>query len=905
MASKTFNRRPFTVNTPSSSDIKNYFLNQANWKGLIQNKNFLAVDQESFEDCNNVYVDNTNIIKSRPSVKRKAVVADIIANLNLEDVHRYGDLILYYSDKTLYITIQGLFNDSIVVGSEYKIVQVKDKLLVFSTNGLFGIDKDGNQYAPEVYVPKTKLISLDGDEQNLESKNIFTDDQITVYLYTSDNLDIRTTLLGKKVKVEMDGETFEFTFDKYLNYRLFSDLVRIPKDITLTKRIKQTDTEVYELSYIPFTISSKNTYAYFDINTRGVYYSVDGKIFRNVFTISESQLFDETYCNNVEIRFCRENPAILTFILKDKDGLGAGLYFFSVEPDMIDGSLRYPVLTKIAVMSNNKDVLSNYDALDYNHYAYSTYSGVMDYKINVVKPDGDELVKNIGLGIFIHLALSAIRLTSNFLYFATAYESNLGTDNILINKEIVKQKLAGDSRTGFSAYHAFYDFALIGDSGYAYALEPNNAGMYELITINDTFESTMYPQRIYIKDGILYRANQIYQASTDENIGHTINASTGTYGNYYVNNSQNNSEYVFICAMYNDYAVVRSTNVQEVLELQVLNKGNESYNNIVPSHIAELNNFYLSEGSNLYISQKTENDAVYFPEINKQTFTSKITNLHPLSESEMGIFLEDEIWYSYLTENGYAYTKSRLDFGCKDGNDVETSFDGKYTLFDTERGFAALAYQDFVASTEQSVTFISENIKALYDKFRAKPVKLVKFKDYLFLYNDSILVFDFRTGSWWPWTISNLNRIIRDDELMLIKEGKLCRFDFTSVKYYDACTVKEDIDWHITSQKLHLNANNNYKHIINMTFSAVENEDANTSLSVNLTVNNYRHFVDEGKEEVFDYRVQLIRTFVKRLNYGKVREFQYTLRMDDENAIKLPLSLSAISIKYKIGGQVR
>jgi hypothetical protein len=140
---------------------------------------------------------------------------------------------------------------------------------------------------------------------------------------------------------------------------------------------------------------------------------------------------------------------------------------------------------------------------------------------------------------------------------------------------------------------------------------------------------------------------------------------------------------------------------------------------------------------------------------------------------------------------------------------------------------------------------------------------------------------------------------------MLIKEGKLCRFDFTSAKYFDMCTVKEDIDWRITSQKLHLNANNNYKHIVNMTFSAVENEDANTSLSINLTVKNYRHFVDEGKEEVFDYRVQLIRTFVKRLNYAKVREFQYTLRMDDENAIKLPLSLSAISIKYKIGGQVR
>ena len=903
MASKTFNRRPYAVNTPSSSDVKNYFLSQANWKGLIQNKNFLAVDQESFEDCNNVYVDNTNVLKSRPSVKRKAVISNTIASLNLENVHHYGDLILYYSDKTLYITINGLLINSIVVGSEYKIVQVKDKLIVFSTKGLFGIDKDGNQYTPHVYVPKTKLVSIDGDEQDLESKNIFTDDQITVYLYTSDNLDVRTTLLGKKVKVEIDGEAFEFTFDKYLNYRLFTNLVIIPNDIILTKRIKDANNEVHELSYVPFTVSSKNTYAYFDINTRGVYYSVDGKIFRNVLTISESQLFNETYCNNVEIRFCRDNPAILTFILREPDTIGACLYFFSVESDMTDGSLRYPILTKIEPLSNSKYVLSNYDVLDYNHYACNSYEGYNLNRLYIVEPNGTKTIKSIAVGDFTYLAISAITLTQNYLYFTTVYATDTTS-----KKEIVTSPIGNDVYNRFTITRWFYDFDIIGGGGgYAYSLLENNISGCELVKINSysNFESKTYPYKLYVKDGILYKSNQIYQASTDENIGSVINSNTGTHGNYYLNNVQNNSEYVFLYAMYADYAVIKSTNVQEVLELQVLNKGNESYNNIVPSHIAELNNFYFSEGSNLYISQKTENDEVYFPEINKQTFTSKITNLHPLSESEMGIFLEDEIWYSYLTENGYAYTKSRLDFGCKDGNDVETSFDGKYTLFDTERGFAALAYQDFVASTEQSVTFVSENIKALYDKFRVKPVKLVKFKDYLFLYNDSILVFDFRTGSWWPWTISNLNRIIRDDELILIKEGKLCRFDFTSVKYFDMCTVKEDIDWHITSQKLHLNANNNYKHIVNMTFSAVENEDANTSLSINLTVKNYRHFVDEGKEEVFDYRVQLIRTFVKRLNYAKVREFQYTLRMDNENAIKLPLSLSAISIKYKIGGQVR
>ena len=54
---KTFNRSPLQVNTPSSSDIKNYFFNHYNWKGVNNDKNFLAVDQETFADAKNVYAD--------------------------------------------------------------------------------------------------------------------------------------------------------------------------------------------------------------------------------------------------------------------------------------------------------------------------------------------------------------------------------------------------------------------------------------------------------------------------------------------------------------------------------------------------------------------------------------------------------------------------------------------------------------------------------------------------------------------------------------------------------------------------------------------------------------------------------------------------------------------------------
>ena len=44
---------------------------------------------------------------------------------------------------------------------------------------------------------------------------------------------------------------------------------------------------------------------------------------------------------------------------------------------------------------------------------------------------------------------------------------------------------------------------------------------------------------------------------------------------------------------------------------------------------------------------------------------------------------------------------------------------------------------------------------------------------------------------------------------------------------------------------------------------------------------------------------------IQRLNYSKINEFQYQLSYDEENAIEIPLSINSISIKYKIGGQVR
>ena len=91
----------------------------------------------------------------------------------------------------------------------------------------------------------------------------------------------------------------------------------------------------------------------------------------------------------------------------------------------------------------------------------------------------------------------------------------------------------------------------------------------------------------------------------------------------------------------------------------------------------------------------------------------------------------------------------------------------------------------------------------------------------------------------------------------------------------------------------------------NATFNA-------SSLDCKLQINSYRKQLDgnignDNEYTVIEYDIESARTYVQRLNYSKVNEFQYLLSDNEETAIsaRIPLSLNNITVKYKIGTQVR
>lgn len=387
---------------------------------------------------------------------------------------------------------------------------------------------------------------------------------------------------------------------------------------------------------------------------------------------------------------------------------------------------------------------------------------------------------------------------------------------------------------------------------------------------------------------------------------------------------------------------VNSTN--NVITVSELTEGEINY--FLPEHDALLSNYYFSKDNKLYISSpavqlnvntdKTISETKidfewYLPEINKQEFDFDITNLHTISNTDVAIFFEHSVSYVNWDSDvqAYRYWKSKLQTGCKPGCDVLTTYDGKYVVFTSERGLVALTSQEFMATTEQAITYLSDTIYNMFQEYitdstSANEVKLFKQSYWIIAYKQDskkILVLDIRNNSWWVFTLLyDTTKLIKyHDDIDVLLNHNMYDFDKSEVNYYDNDGTKHKIHWFIKSQKLHFNATNYYKHIVNMTFISVhdktllENATFNvSSLDCKLQINSYRKQLDgnignDNEYTVLEYTIESARTYVQRLNYSKVNEFQYLLSDNEETAIsaRIPLSLNNITVKYKIGTQVR
>lgn len=399
-----------------------------------------------------------------------------------------------------------------------------------------------------------------------------------------------------------------------------------------------------------------------------------------------------------------------------------------------------------------------------------------------------------------------------------------------------------------------------------------------------------------------------YLHYADDNIPLLQNSDNFTF-NYrpvYVDN--NNIIYYDISTKYLWTSNYEGTISADVITWPTDDEGNElpHYKLFTPNLVYNFVSNVISINNTMYWSSKRDGK-VYFPEIDNNSFEDDITAFVTFSQTSLGVFLEDSVYeFQYdSSKDAYLLTPTKLVLGNKKGADVLLSYDGSNIFVTTLKGLSALNYQDFVQSTEQTYSYLTENIMTEYDEFNTSPIKLYQYKDWLFMYKQdstTMLILDIRTSSWWMWNLKYpITKIVFDGvDLLVIQNQKLEYFDFNDKTVFDDGV--HPFSWNFESQKLHFDAPNNYKHIRSLTVITTESE---TSLRYKLNFVNYRNLNNLSETDTVEYQIDALGSLIKRVNFIKTNAFQFRISNDPTDDKPKAFVTSDVALKYRITERVR
>lgn len=977
---RTINRQPYTVKQLDYGDVKYKFFNHSNWKGVCDDKNYLGVDQETFADSKNVYVDSEGLLKSRPSVKQYIMTQQGLQYIY--DLWTFGQWTVYKTGDTSLVFVKGdkVSQTLNTTNKDFRLILADEKIFIFEPNKLWYVDLTAETISKidgkdKIYVPVTKYVVL-GKETSQESPNVLTTSYITRYSYTKG--ESVAELIGKTGTVKIGDDTYVVTFDDFT-------------ELTFVKRIRKLTSKNYingePLVFVNEGLGYVLIGEWNDDTAYTLYYSNDNIIFQSL-PVLEGQL--------------PKNYTLLPAISQSKDHVYAVLYkddgpyaytiFYAsnanimpfptwtkmIDPDASDTPYTYkydsgipsshfniPIHISYTHGRTEANAISGSPGYYYDEKIFGVY--LAGYRLT-----GDNIIQSVACHC---ITYNTNKHTNNKIYakyqnfepqlctiFCKDYYIAVRNNNSLVlkcsNTDIITDISIGYDILCNIKYSRQIQFSSVQGIIYCDVLEPRNYTvssspeevMLKLVRCKLSYNESLYESSVTnytdystrtsinlpddAKIEITYTNNRPNLFSTKFLISSYLTTCITFKYYMYGNDSTKLLVEGMPVGMSDGFYIVNNdtlytSNFDDAVQVDVLTEGELKFD--VFDHETELSQFFVSKGKNLYINAQGANVGVddfqwYFPERNVQEFDYEITNLHPISTTEIAVFMQDSIYYVKpvtTTINGietiaYSYYKSRIPLGCEEGSEVITSYDNKYTMFVTKRGFVAMSYQDFIASDEQALTFLSDTIYDMFNEWNQGAIKLFQYNFWIILYRTNTgkaFIFDMRGNSWWPIEYnSNVKKFIEIDRKPLLLSGLyLYKLDSSNDNYFDGNSLKDGrIDWFLSSQKLHLDAINYYKHIVNLTFFGYNYGDKDVNVRFNLRVINYRKQTDTNETKSFsavDYKIQLTRTFVTRINYYKVNQVQYILESsrdeDAEDKIPVPLSLTAISLKYLVTGQVR
>lgn len=312
-----------------------------------------------------------------------------------------------------------------------------------------------------------------------------------------------------------------------------------------------------------------------------------------------------------------------------------------------------------------------------------------------------------------------------------------------------------------------------------------------------------------------------------------------------------------------------------------------------------------AKNNKLYINTKLEKGKLYLQAQDVFVFNSNVTALCTLSTNSIGVFLENEMWI--LTQNSdgiISRTKSKLGLGVKNGSNALSVYDGSVILLNTLNGLASLGYENFVQSTDQIYTYLSDNVYAEYTDFCKDAVILYQYKNWIFAYKNTsnrIYLYDMKRQAWWHWTVTNnVKQIIYNNEvLLLLLNNHVLYFDLNAQEFKDYGDTF--IDWKIATQRLHFGAPNNYKHL--RAVNVIGQDEV--KLRYGMRFYNYRNVNGTSADDVVDFEIESLNNCITRVGFIKTNAFQIEFFADKTDESPTKFIASNISVKYRITENVR
>ena len=946
----TFKRAPFEIDTSIKNGSR--YLNQMQFNGIIQNNNTYDVDQNSLTDALNVYVNEQNTLVSREPLIKDDMYRPYPTKTVDGKTEKYGTLIdikecngvkvFVFKDGEKYIITAYKNNTEYKVTNvtSYNITLFDKYIIAWTDSGHKVIDtnnyKNWSDLKNYIDIPITKIVT--GSDVEERAENLFTDAYEEHYVITKEI----PTLLPEKSVSKYSGEYL--TRDKKYEVTAISR----PWDLMSYRILRPLNIETQLDSLSTISISKSETIAigldtYFLISFNGgVTFTKITYPVTSVYAAQIKQISEDGDAFFVKIDKALWRCSLSDFTWSKIYSSLPGAYYCGVfkHANRFAIRCRYGNTTQFSIIYkyNSDDTVtavtsdtsvvtggsyvSNQDAYEerainmndsYIVFTFKTANGKMS--VGTIYP-----IKNT----------TGMNTTDTLFTFDTGLNFSTLDGNAMTvrNVSLMDSKISFEGEAGAingACYHYTGSITITDNKPASLSVSTDEymlSTQFPVLINNDVYVNTnRYGVNIFNEETSYDTANldgeDIVGGSSAYDI---ITSTSGTNGNYIVFNKSTHTVYTNILAD------------DDTLIIKYIQNGSSNYTDKVgvPTLSYSGSEMYLAFDNTLMITKNMKNgeDTLFnLPKINNQSFGNNIKSIINISTTELAIFFENGITICTQVSDDtygyrYDYAKTRLTLGTKFGDSVINTADGASTLYATPRGLAIMNYQAYMATTDQTLQFISDKIYAIWNKFylNSENIMLLQHGDYVFVYNTSnqYLMLDLRNYSWWKFEIPfNIKKLLTDQIELRVISDNLYKFkqvnngtdkiedDYVDDKYYDV--GNEPIRWMFMSQRLHFNLPNHYKNMKQLVFHLVQSTGHISTFNAQIKL--YRNSVNYKDMEVipfdFNFAVDEFRTFVKRFNYWKINMLQYGVANDDNAAVPARLVCNGVDIKYEIGDEVR